>query len=272
MATDIVRPPIERGQWFEAAGPATAVAPEPVPAPTPTVLAPRARPQRKAVVSPISLAQQRLRAGQPFLLPQGNLSPIYQAAKRVLDIVGSLVLLVLLGPVMLATLLVLLVSTRGRPLFCQRRVGYLGRQFTMPKFRTMVADAVRRQHEVPNERQGPIFKNCRDPRITRIGRILRKTSLDETPQLLSVLLGQMSLVGPRPPLCDEVAQYEPWQRRRLAVKPGLTCLWQVSGRSEISFEDWARMDLWYLRKQGLWTDLMLLLRTPISVLSGHGAY
>jgi lipopolysaccharide/colanic/teichoic acid biosynthesis glycosyltransferase len=112
----------------------------------------------------------------------------------------------------------------------------------MWKFRTMRLDADKVQHLVQNEKDGPIFKNRRDPRITRIGRFLRSTSIDETPQLISVLLGDMSLVGPRPPIAKEVAVYQPWQRQRLAVKPGLTCLWQVSGRSEIGFEQWVRMD------------------------------
>ena len=102
-----------------------------------------------------------------------------------------------------------------------------------------------------NEKDGPIFKNRRDPRITRIGRLLRSTSIDEMPQLFNVLAGSMSLVGPRPPVAKEVEKYEPWQRRRLAVKPGLTCLWQVSGRSEVGFEDWVRMDLWYVKNQSL---------------------
>ena len=125
---------------------------------------------------------------------------------------------------------------------------------------------------VDNHAAGPVFKNRRDPRVTRVGRILRKTSLDETPQLFHVLLGQMSLVGPRPLVLPEVARFEPWQRRRLAVKPGLTCLWQVSGRSEIGFTDWARMDIWYVRRQSLRTDCELFLRTPWSVLRGRGAY
>ena len=173
---------------------------------------------------------------------------------------------------MLLVLLVLTVTTRGKPLYWQRRVGYRGRVFLMFKFRTMLPEAEKIQHEVENEQEGPIFKNRRDPRITRLGRLLRKTSLDETPQLLNVLLGQMSLVGPRPPAVQEVEQYRAWQCRRLAVVPGLTCLWQVTGRSEIGFEDWVRMDLWYLRNQNLWTDFKLLLRTPLSVLSGRGAY
>jgi lipopolysaccharide/colanic/teichoic acid biosynthesis glycosyltransferase len=189
-----------------------------------------------------------------------------------MDISGALVLLALLSPVMLVTFLVLLVTTRGKPLFRQVRLGWQGRPFAMYKFRTMVVDAENRRHEVHNEKSGPVFKNRRDPRITRLGRILRKTSIDEMPQLFSVLAGHMSLVGPRPPLAAEVARYEPWQRRRLAVRPGLTCLWQISGRSEIGFDDWVRMDLWYLRNQSLRTDLGLLVKTPWSVLTGRGAY
>ena len=204
--------------------------------------------------------------------PEGNLSDGYLQAKRAFDVVGAALLLVPFAPVMAAAWLVLLVATRGKPIFRQVRLGHCGRPFTMYKFRTMTNDAISRQGEVRNEKDGPIFKNRRDPRTTRIGRFLRRTSIDETPQLINVLLGHMSLVGPRPPLEAEVAKYETWQRRRLSVKPGLTCLWQVSGRSEIAFEHWVRMDLWYVRNQDLWTDLTLLVKTPWSVLSRRGAY
>jgi len=222
-----------------------------------------------AVVSPF---HRRLAEGQAIVAPEGNLDSTYQVVKRATDILGALAILAVLSPIMLATYLVLLVTTRGKPLFRQTRLGWQGRPFTMVKFRTMAADAEQRRHEVRNEKSGPVFKNRCDPRITRIGRILRKTSLDETPQLFNVLAGHMSLVGPRPPLPSEVARYQPWQRRRLAVRPGLTCLWQVSGRSEVGFEDWVRMDLWYLRNQNLHTDLGLLVKTPWSVLTGRGAY
>lgn len=230
------------------------------------------RPIRPLAEEPVSLALEKLRRGEPFIEPRGNLNRGYLLAKRIFDIVGALVLIVVLSPVMLATLLVLTITTKGHPLFFQDRVGYLGRKFRMAKFRTMRLDAARLQHLVSNEKDGPIFKNRRDPRITRIGRWLRKTSVDELPQLFNVLAGSMSLVGPRPPVPEEVARYEPWQRRRLAVKPGLTCLWQISGRSEIQFEEWVRMDLWYLKHQGLGTDLELLAKTPTSVISGRGAY
>ena len=219
-----------------------------------------------------SLALRRLADAQPFTDAEGDLSVSYQIAKRALDVVGALAILLLLSPVMLAILVVLSVTTKGRPLFWQTRVGYRGRHFRMCKFRTMRLDADRLKHTVINEVSGPVFKNRSDPRVTRLGRLLRKTSLDETPQLFSVLLGHMTLVGPRPLVVSEVAKFAPWQRRRFAVKPGLTCLWQVSGRSNIGFTDWARMDLWYVRNQSLWTDLKLMVRTPMAVIVGRGAY
>ena len=232
----------------------------------------RREPRAATVAAPFSLAQWRLHRDEAFVQAEGNLRWSYQAAKRGLDIAGSALLIAALSPLLLVVYAVLFVSTRGRPLIRQERVGYLGRRFAMYKFRTMRLDAEKLQHLVVNEQNGPIFKNRRDPRITRIGRILRRTSIDELPQLFSVLLGDMSLVGPRPPLAREVAQYKAWQRRRLAIMPGLTCLWQVSGRSEIGFEHWVRMDIWYLQNQDLRTDLKLLIRTPLSVLSCRGAY
>ncbi len=247
----------------------TGASPARAPCSLPSVKRPRAY---KPALSTASRFHENLAAGRELVSVEGNLSWSYRLAKRALDIVGALVLLVLLAPIMLTTFLVLLVTTRGKPLFRQVRLGWQGRPFTMYKFRTMVLDAEQRRTEVANEKSGPIFKNRRDPRITRIGRILRKTSIDETPQLFNVLAGQMSLVGPRPPLASEVARYEPWQRRRLAIQPGLTCLWQISGRSEIGFADWVRMDIWYLRNQSLRTDLELLIKTPWTVLTGRGAY
>lgn len=206
------------------------------------------------------------------IVEEGNESLAYRAAKRAFDVVGAIALLILFAPIMLTTLVVLAVTTRGRPIFMQERVGLCGRRFRMFKFRTMVLNAAKQQHLVANEKDGPIFKNRRDPRITPVGAFLRSTSIDEMPQLVHVLLGQMSLVGPRPPVPSEVAKYQPWQLRRLAVKPGLTCLWQISGRSEIGFDDWVRMDVWYLRNQTLRTDLRLLAKTPLSVISRRGAY
>lgn len=241
----------------------------------PPSAAPSAPRQRR--VRPVSHArpsrfQQLLAAGQAVVEPEGNANLHYHGLKRALDILGALLVLGALAPLLLTIYVALWLTTRGNPIFRQVRLGYLGRPFTMYKFRTMALDADRRRLEVANEKDGPIFKNRRDPRITRLGRWLRMTSLDETPQLFNVLLGEMSLVGPRPPIGAEVAQYEPWQRRRLAVMPGLTCLWQVSGRSEVGFRDWVRMDLWYVQRQSLGTDLKLLVQTPWSVLTGRGAY
>lgn len=227
---------------------------------------------RKVRGVPVSHFHRQLAQGLPVVPAEGNLAPVYLKTKRAIDLAGALTILILLSPVLLAVFLVLMVTTRGKPIFRQVRLGWQGRPFVMYKFRTMALDAETSRDRVANEHVGPIFKNRRDPRITRIGRILRKTSLDETPQLFNVLAGHMALVGPRPPLASEVARYQPWQRRRLAVRPGLTCLWQVSGRSEIGFDQWVRMDLWYLRHQNLHTDLTLLVKTPWSVLTGRGAY
>jgi lipopolysaccharide/colanic/teichoic acid biosynthesis glycosyltransferase len=220
----------------------------------------------------VSLSHLAIEHEKAFVPADGVGSRGYLVAKRGLDIAGALMLLAMLAPVMTVVFAVLLVTTKGKPLFFQKRLGYLGKPFWMIKFRTMVIDADKKQAAVENEKDGPIFKNRRDTRITPLGAFLRSTSLDETPQLLSVLFGQMSLVGPRPPIAKEVAQYEWWQQRRLSVKPGLTCLWQVSGRSEIGFVDWVRMDLWYVKNQGLWTDLLLLVKTPVAVLARRGAY
>lgn len=196
----------------------------------------------------------------------------HQIAKRSVDVIGSLFLIALFSPIMSATYLILLVSTRGKPLYWQRRLGHFGKPFWMAKFRTMVVDAEKRRHLISNEADGPVFKNRRDPRITPFGRVLRKFSIDETPQLFNVLLGTMSLVGPRPPIPGEVDLYEPWQCERLSVKPGLTCIWQVEGRSDIPFTDWVRLDIRYARNCTLSHDLRILMRTPWAVVTGRGAY
>lgn len=221
---------------------------------------------------PLTPAERGLEHPWPQIAAEGNLGAGYQGLKRTFDILGAAALLVAFSPLLLAVLAALWITTKGQPIFAQERVGRCGRRFRMFKFRTMVLDAPKLQHLVENEQDGPVFKNRRDPRITRVGRFLRSTSIDEMPQLVNVLLGQMSLVGPRPPVPAEVARYNGHQRRRLSVKPGLTCLWQVSGRCEIGFEQWVDMDLWYVAHQGFWTDLKLLVQTPISVLSRRGAY
>lgn len=214
----------------------------------------------------------RLAFDHPLIAAGGNTSRSYQVVKRGLDIIGGTASLVMFAPIMVVTYIALWFTTKGQPIFKQERVGHCGRKFTMYKFRTMCVDADQKQHLVSNQQSGPVFKNRRDPRITRIGRILRTLSIDEMPQVFNVLRGDMALVGPRPPVAKEVVQYQPWQLKRLAVKPGLTCLWQVSGRCEIGFEDWVRMDIWYMMNQSLKTDLWLLWKTPWSVISGRGAY
>jgi lipopolysaccharide/colanic/teichoic acid biosynthesis glycosyltransferase len=196
------------------------------------------------------------------------------AARRALDFVLSLAaLLVLLLPLFLLALLIRLDSP-GPVLFIQRRVGKNGREFSVFKFRSMYMDAEQRLEILlgANERTGPVFKMRQDPRVTRIGRGLRKFSLDELPQLLNILRGEMSLVGPRPALPREVALYAPEHCLRLSVTPGLTGLWQVSGRADLSFEQAMELDLEYIRRQSLVLNLVLIARTVPAVLTGHGAY
>jgi exopolysaccharide biosynthesis polyprenyl glycosylphosphotransferase len=194
--------------------------------------------------------------------------------RRLLDLALACLMLLVVGPLlMLPAAILIKLTSRGPVLFKQKRCGLNGRQFVMYKFRSMVdnAEQLRVELESLNEMDGPVFKSSRDPRITGIGKILRRFSIDELPQLFNVLRGDMSLVGPRPPLPGEVARYERWQRRRLSMKPGITCLWQVSGRNEVSFEDWMKLDLDYIDNWSLLLDLKILLKTIPVVLLGRGA-
>ncbi|HEX2688847.1 MAG TPA: sugar transferase [Kofleriaceae bacterium] len=195
-------------------------------------------------------------------------------AKRAIDACGSLIALVLLSPLFLVAMLAVWLSGPGPVFFVQDRCGLYGRLFRFYKLRTMVVDAEARKAEVDhlNEVSGPAFKIKRDPRITRVGRVLRKLSLDELPQLWNVLKGDMSLVGPRPPTRDEVERYTKRQAQRLAVIPGITGLWQVSGRTTIAdFEDWIALDLRYAQQWSVWLDLLILVKTPLEVLRMRGA-
>ncbi len=169
--------------------------------------------------------------------------------------------------------LLIKITAGGQVLYRQTRCGLNGRRFTLYKFRTMIEGAEERQRELLhlNEMDGPVFKLKQDPRVTWIGRFLRRFSLDELPQLWNVLRGDMSLVGPRPPIPDEVARYQRWQRRRLSMKPGLTCLWQISGRNQIDFDRWMKLDLEYIDSWSPWLDVKILLKTVPAVLSGRGA-
>jgi exopolysaccharide biosynthesis polyprenyl glycosylphosphotransferase len=193
--------------------------------------------------------------------------------KRIIDIVGSAIGILLVSPILITTAILIKIDDPGPVLFTQVRSGKNGRKFVMLKFRSMCIDAEKKKAELmaQNEMDGPVFKIKHDPRITRVGRIIRKTSIDELPQLFNVLVGHMSLVGPRPPLPSEVAQYEPWQRRRLSVRPGITGMWQVSGRNEISFEEWMQLDLKYIDTWSLWLDVKILLKTVPVVLIHKGA-
>ncbi len=194
--------------------------------------------------------------------------------KRGLDIVVASLALVLAAPLMALTALAIKLDSPGPALFRQVRVGYRGRTFGCLKFRSMYVDAERRRLELVslNEADGPIFKMKNDPRVTRVGRVIRKLSIDELPQLLNVLRGEMSLVGPRPALPQEVAEYDVDQLGRLEVTPGITGLQQISGRSDLSFKRWVELDLQYIAEQSLWRDVEILLRTIPAVLLGKGAY
>jgi lipopolysaccharide/colanic/teichoic acid biosynthesis glycosyltransferase len=194
--------------------------------------------------------------------------------KRLLDIVLSLAAGAVVLPFVPFIALAVRFDTPGPLLYRSVRLGRHGRPFVFYKFRSMVVGAHESARYVRhlNEIQGPVFKSARDPRVTRVGRFLRRTSIDELPQLWNVLKGDMTLVGPRPPIPEEVEAYQPWQRLRLEVKPGITCLWQVSGRSKLGFEEWMRLDIQYIQAMSLRTDLRILLWTIPAVISREGAY
>jgi exopolysaccharide biosynthesis polyprenyl glycosylphosphotransferase len=200
-------------------------------------------------------------------------SQLQLMAKRALDVALAALLLFLALPIVTMIALAIKISSRGDVLFRQTRCGLNGRFFTLYKFRTMVEDAEDRRRELMhlNEMNGPVFKLKSDPRVTLLGRFLRRFSLDELPQLWNVLRGDMSLVGPRPPIPEEVAQYQRWQRRRLAMKPGLTCLWQISGRNDVDFDRWMQLDLEYIDSWTPMLDVKILLKTIPVVLTGRGA-
>lgn len=198
----------------------------------------------------------------------------YAGGKRAFDLAIGLLVFLLVLPIFPLIALMIKFDSPGPVFYRQDRVGRGGRPFRFYKFRSMYREADRRLAELQshNEQEGPIFKIKADPRITPVGQFLRRSSVDEIPQIINVLRGEMSIVGPRPPLPVEVARYQPWHRRRLDVKPGITCLWQIAGRSQIGFDEWMRLDMQYLRTRGLRTDLMIFLKTLPAVMGRRGAY
>lgn len=193
--------------------------------------------------------------------------------KAIYDFVGSFFVITFFSPVYIAIAIIIKLTSKGPVFFKQKRVGIRGRKFWVYKFRTMVTNAEEMKKDLmdKNEMDGPVFKIDRDPRITKVGHFLRKTSLDELPQFFNVMLGDMSIVGPRPPVPNEVKEYERWQLRRLSMRPGITCIWQISAsRNEVSFEDWMRMDLEYIDNWSLKLDFVIILKTIRTMLRADG--
>lgn len=188
---------------------------------------------------------------------------MYDLVKRLMDIVCSLCGLIILLPVFIVVSVLIKIDSAGPVLFKQNRVGKNGKIIKMYKFRSMVENAEEIKCELmdQNEMDGPMFKIKSDPRVTRVGKFIRKTSIDELPQLINILKGEMSLVGPRPSLLDEVEKFEPWMKERLTVKPGLTCIWQINGRNHIKFNEWMQMDIKYVRERCILLDIKLIIKT-----------
>lgn len=195
---------------------------------------------------------------------------MYDASKRLMDILLSLLGLIMVSPIMLIVSILIKLESSGPIIFSQKRVGLNGKEFNMLKFRSMVqnAEELKERLRKQNEMSGPMFKMKEDPRVTKVGRFIRKTSIDELPQLINILKGEMSLVGPRPSLPNEVAKFEPWMLERLKVKPGLTCYWQVSGRNNIDFEDWMKLDIKYVKDRNLGLDIKLIFKTFFVLFGG----
>lgn len=194
---------------------------------------------------------------------------LYEVIKRLIDVVCSFLGVIVLSPLFIIIVIIIKTTSKGPVFFSQKRVGKNGKEFNMYKFRSMVVNAeeLKEKLAAQNEMSGPMFKMKDDPRVTKVGKFIRKTSIDELPQLWNVLKGDMSLVGPRPSLPKEVAQFEEWMYRRLEVKPGLTCYWQVSGRNNIDFEDWMKLDIKYVEERSTWVDVKLIFKT-VGVLFG----
>lgn len=192
-----------------------------------------------------------------------NQKKFYEVIKRSIDIIASICGMIILFPILVMVAIVIKIESKGPIIFSQDRVGLNGSKFKMYKFRSMIVDAERYKEKLleQNEMNGPMFKIKNDPRVTKVGKFIRRTSIDELPQLLNILKGDMSLVGPRPSLPKEVEKFSPWMLERLNVKPGLTCYWQISGRNDIQFEDWMKLDIKYVKERGILLDLRLVIRT-----------
>ena len=197
----------------------------------------------------------------------------YFIFKRIIDVICSLCGILLLLPVMIVVAILIKLDSKGPIFFIQERVGQDGNLFMMYKFRSMCSDAeyLLDKLQAKNEMTGPMFKIKKDPRVTKVGRVIRNTSIDELPQLFNILKGEMSLVGPRPSLPKEVAQFNTFQKQRLVAKPGLTCYWQVCGRSDVSFEEWMKMDVRYIEERSTWMDIRLIIKTVRVLFGDDGA-
>jgi len=204
----------------------------------------------------------------------GKRKTAYQVVKRIMDVVCSVLALIVLLPVFLITALAIWIEDGGPVIYVQERNGINSKVFRMYKFRSMCKDAEKLHKELlnQNELDGPVFKIKKDPRVTKVGRFIRKTSVDELPQLINILKGEMSIVGPRPLATYETEKCNTYEKRRMAVKPGLTCYWQCSGRNELCFEEWIKMDLRYIEEASLWVDIKIILKTVRMVVKGIGAY
>mgnify|MGYP001435287424 FL=1 len=198
----------------------------------------------------------------------------YEAIKRLIDIICSFVGILVLSPLFIIIAIIIKFTSKGPVFFSQKRVGRNGKEFDMYKFRSMVVNAeeLKEKLAAQNEMSGPMFKMKDDPRVTKVGKFIRKTSIDELPQLWNILKGDMSLVGPRPSLPKEVAQFDDWMYKRLEVKPGLTCYWQVSGRNNIDFEDWMKLDVRYVEEKNLWIDIKLIYKTVFVLFGDKNAH
>jgi len=204
----------------------------------------------------------------------GKQKTAYLVLKRIMDVVCSVLALIVLLPVFLITAIAIWIEDGGPVIYVQERNGVNGKVFRMYKFRSMCKDAEKLHKELlkQNELDGPVFKIKKDPRVTKVGRIIRRISVDELPQLINILKGEMSVVGPRPLATYETEKCNAYQKRRMAVKPGLTCYWQCSGRNELSFDEWIKLDIRYIEEANLWIDIKIILKTVRTVVRGKGAY